>query len=48
MDAAHEMAHAVLHKNVSQDELKKDLKQIEISGLPSCQRFLNAFDNLSA
>nr|WP_256380015.1 XRE family transcriptional regulator [Bradyrhizobium sp. Cp5.3] len=29
MDAAHEMAHAVLHKNVSQDELKKDLKQIE-------------------
>ncbi|MFG3594465.1 helix-turn-helix domain-containing protein [Bradyrhizobium sp. RDI18] len=29
MDAAHEMAHAVLHKNVSQEELKKDLKQIE-------------------
>lgn len=29
MDAAHEMAHAVLHKNVSREELKKDLKQIE-------------------
>ena len=29
MDAAHEMAHAVLHKNVSPEDLKKDLKLIE-------------------
>ena len=39
MDAAHEMAHAVLHKNVSKDELKRDLKQIEAQAF----RLANAF-----
>jgi Zn-dependent peptidase ImmA (M78 family)/transcriptional regulator with XRE-family HTH domain len=29
MDAAHELAHAVLHKNVTEEEFKRDLKPIE-------------------
>lgn len=29
MDAAHELAHAVLHREVTRDELKRDLKFIE-------------------
>ena len=30
MDAAHEMAHAVLHRGVSSDELKENLKLIDV------------------
>ncbi|WP_439403429.1 ImmA/IrrE family metallo-endopeptidase [Bradyrhizobium sp. DASA03068] len=40
MDAAHEMAHAVLHKNVTRDELKKDLKQIEAQAFRLASAFL--------
>lgn len=40
MDAAHELAHAVLHKNVSPDELKKDLKQIETQAFRLASAFL--------
>jgi Zn-dependent peptidase ImmA (M78 family)/transcriptional regulator with XRE-family HTH domain len=40
MDAAHEMAHAVLHKNVSKDELKRDLKQIEAQAFRLASAFL--------
>lgn len=40
MDAAHEMAHAVLHKNVSRDELRKDLKQIEAQAFRLASAFL--------
>lgn len=40
MDAAHEMAHAVLHKNVSPDELKRDLKQIETQAFRLASAFL--------
>jgi Zn-dependent peptidase ImmA (M78 family)/transcriptional regulator with XRE-family HTH domain len=40
MDAAHEMAHAVLHKNVSQEELKRDLKQIESQAFRLASAFL--------
>lgn len=29
MDAAHELAHAILHKDVSESDLKRDLKEIE-------------------
>jgi Zn-dependent peptidase ImmA (M78 family)/transcriptional regulator with XRE-family HTH domain len=40
MDAAHEMAHAVLHKNISKDELKRDLKQIEAQAFRLASAFL--------
>lgn len=39
MDAAHELGHALLHKNVSAEELKKDLKEIETQAF----RFASAF-----
>ena len=32
MDAAHELAHAILHKGVAKDDLKRDLKEIERQG----------------
>jgi Zn-dependent peptidase ImmA (M78 family)/transcriptional regulator with XRE-family HTH domain len=40
MDAAHEMSHAILHQNVSQDELKKDLKFIETQAFRLASAFL--------
>jgi Zn-dependent peptidase ImmA (M78 family)/transcriptional regulator with XRE-family HTH domain len=40
MDAAHEMAHAVLHGDVSEDELKKDLKAIEAQAFRLASAFL--------
>jgi Zn-dependent peptidase ImmA (M78 family) len=40
MDAAHEMAHAVLHKDVSPEELKRDLKQIETQAFRLASAFL--------
>jgi Zn-dependent peptidase ImmA (M78 family)/transcriptional regulator with XRE-family HTH domain len=40
MDAAHELAHAVLHKNVTKDELKKDLKAIEAQAFRLASAFL--------
>ncbi|OJU19013.1 MAG: DNA-binding protein [Afipia sp. 62-7] len=40
MDAAHELAHAILHKNVSSEELKKDLKQIEAQAFRLASAFL--------
>ena len=48
MDAAHEMAHAVLHRDVSEDELRKDLKAIEFASVPACERVLVAVDDLPA
>lgn len=39
MDAAHELGHAVLHNNVTEIELKKDLKEIEAQAM----RFASAF-----
>lgn len=40
MDAAHELAHAVLHREVPKDELKKDLKEIERQGFRLASAFL--------
>jgi Zn-dependent peptidase ImmA (M78 family) len=40
MDAAHEMAHAVLHRDVPQDEFKKDLKAIEAQAFRLASAFL--------
>ena len=40
MDAAHEMAHAVLHRDVSEDEFKKDLKAIEAQAFRLASAFL--------
>ena len=40
MDAAHEMAHAVLHRDVSEDELRKDLKAIELQAFRLASAFL--------
>ena len=40
MDAAHEMAHAVLHRDVSEDELKKNLKIIETQAFRLASAFL--------
>jgi Zn-dependent peptidase ImmA (M78 family)/transcriptional regulator with XRE-family HTH domain len=40
MDAAHELAHAVLHKEVSRDDLKKDLKEIEKQAFRLASAFL--------
>jgi Zn-dependent peptidase ImmA (M78 family)/DNA-binding XRE family transcriptional regulator len=39
MDAAHELGHAVLHRNVSKEELKRDIKEIERQAF----RFASAF-----
>jgi Zn-dependent peptidase ImmA (M78 family)/transcriptional regulator with XRE-family HTH domain len=40
MDAAHEMAHAVLHRNVAHEELKKDLSFIESQAFRLASAFL--------
>lgn len=40
MDAAHEMAHAVLHRDVSEDELSKNLKAIEAQAFRLASAFL--------
>jgi len=40
MDAAHEMAHAVLHKDVSDSDLKKDLAAIEKQAFRLASAFL--------
>jgi Zn-dependent peptidase ImmA (M78 family)/transcriptional regulator with XRE-family HTH domain len=40
MDAAHEMAHAILHRDVTADELKKDLKLIEAQAFRLAGSFL--------
>lgn len=40
MDAAHELAHAVLHRRVSPEELRKDLKQIEVQAFRLASAFL--------
>lgn len=40
MDAAHEMAHAVLHRNVSDEEFKRDLKNIETQAFRLGSAFL--------
>jgi Zn-dependent peptidase ImmA (M78 family) len=40
MDAAHEMSHAILHKNVTRDELKNDLKYIEAQAFRLASAFL--------
>jgi Zn-dependent peptidase ImmA (M78 family) len=40
MDAAHELAHAVLHKDVTGDELKKNLKPIETQSFRLASAFL--------
>lgn len=40
MDAAHEMAHAVLHKDVTGDDLKKNLKVIETQAFRLASAFL--------
>jgi Zn-dependent peptidase ImmA (M78 family) len=40
MDAAHEMAHAILHKGVSEHDLKKDLKEIESQAFRLASAFL--------
>lgn len=39
MDAAHELGHAILHRHVTEEELKKDLKEIERQAF----RFASAF-----
>jgi Zn-dependent peptidase ImmA (M78 family) len=40
MDAAHEMAHAVLHRDVTEDELKRNLKPIESQAFRLASAFL--------
>jgi len=40
MDAAHEMAHAILHRGISKDDLKKDLKEIESQAFRLASAFL--------
>jgi Zn-dependent peptidase ImmA (M78 family) len=40
MDAAHELAHAVLHGGVSADDFKKDLKEIEAQAFRLASAFL--------
>lgn len=40
MDAAHELAHAVLHKEVEEDELKRNLKFIEAQAFRLASAFL--------
>ena len=40
MDAAHELAHAILHKEVSESDLKRDLKEIEKQAFRLASAFL--------
>lgn len=40
MDAAHEMAHAILHRNVTEEQLKRDLKLIETQAFRLASAFL--------
>lgn len=40
MDAAHEMAHAILHKDVTEEQLKRDLKLIETQAFRLASAFL--------
>jgi Zn-dependent peptidase ImmA (M78 family) len=40
MDAAHELSHAILHMNVTEAELKKDLKTIETQAFRLASAFL--------
>ncbi len=40
MDAAHEMAHAILHRNVTENELKQNLKEIETQAFRLASAFL--------
>ncbi|MFT4275639.1 MAG: XRE family transcriptional regulator [Rhodopseudomonas sp.] len=40
MDAAHEMAHAILHRDVSEEQLKRDLKLIETQAFRLASAFL--------
>jgi Zn-dependent peptidase ImmA (M78 family) len=40
MDAAHELAHAILHRNVSEAELKKNLADIETQAFRLASAFL--------
>ncbi len=40
MDAAHEMAHAILHRDVTEDQLKQDLKLIETQAFRLASAFL--------
>lgn len=40
MDAAHEMAHGILHRNVAPDELKHNLKLIEMQAFRLASAFL--------
>lgn len=40
MDAAHEMAHAILHRNVTEGELRQNLKEIETQAFRLASAFL--------
>ncbi len=40
MDAGHEMSHGILHRDVSPDEFKKDLKKIEAQAFRLASAFL--------
>ena len=40
MDAAHELAHAILHRDVTEDELKKNIKAIEAQAFRLASAFL--------
>ena len=40
MDAAHEMAHALLHRDVTEEQLKRDLKLIETQAFRLASAFL--------
>jgi len=40
MDAAHEMAHAILHRDVTEEQLKRDLKLIETQAFRLASAFL--------
>jgi Zn-dependent peptidase ImmA (M78 family) len=40
MDAAHEMAHAILHRDATEEQLKRDLKLIETQAFRLASAFL--------
>lgn len=40
MDAAHEMAHGILHRNVTEEDLREDLKAIETQAFRLASAFL--------
>jgi Zn-dependent peptidase ImmA (M78 family) len=40
MDAAHEMAHAILHREVTEEQLKRDIKLIETQAFRLASAFL--------